>query len=501
MRTKKAMMNMASSMLYQIVAIVCGLITPRLILTTFGSTYNGVVSSATQFLNMISVLTLGITGATRVALYTTLGNKDMLGTSRIMKATKLYMRKVAACIIIYAGVLCVVYPLISRNDLSHIENATLIIIVSIGTFAEYFFGISNTTLLNADQSGYLTYSLNILKTILNTLCVAILIRMGSSIYIVKLGSSIVFLLTPALMEIYVKRKYQLISDCEPDDSGIKGRKAVAYHSIANIIHNNTDVLVLTVFTDAKIISLYTVYYLVVAKIKSLMQVFTSGMEAAFGDMWVKKEIEVMKRNFRAYEYLLFTFTAVVFSCVGTLILPFVSQYTKGVTDINYYRVDVAILFTLSEGMYCIRYPYLTLVQATGNYEATKRGAMFEAASNLLLSVVLVNFIGINGVLIGTLVANLFRTTQYSLFISKHILNRSIMEVIWRFLWVIGCAVLTVPTSLFIQPRLTFLDGWADWALQAVTVFAIAITVAITMSLLFYRKDLLYVLKAGKSMVR
>ena len=64
MRTKKAFRNMVAATVYQVVAIICGLITPRLVLANFGSTYNGVVNSATQFLSMIHILTLGITGAT-----------------------------------------------------------------------------------------------------------------------------------------------------------------------------------------------------------------------------------------------------------------------------------------------------------------------------------------------------------------------------------------------------------------------------------------------------
>ena len=71
MRTKKAFYNIITSLLSQIVSIICGLIAPRLILATFGSTYNGVINSATQFLSFISVLNIGISGATRVARYKT----------------------------------------------------------------------------------------------------------------------------------------------------------------------------------------------------------------------------------------------------------------------------------------------------------------------------------------------------------------------------------------------------------------------------------------------
>ena len=212
MRKRKAFLNMSSSLLYQIVAIICGLITPRLILATFGSTYNGVVSSATQYLSMINLLNIGITGVTRVALYKTLASNDILGTSRIMKATNNYMRKVAFCLLAYAAILCVVYPLFSHNDLTNVQCASLIAIVSIGTFAEYFFGLSNQTLLQAAQSSYITNILDISKTIINTICVAVLISFGSSIYTVKLGSSVIYFITPFIMHLYVKKKYKLINE-------------------------------------------------------------------------------------------------------------------------------------------------------------------------------------------------------------------------------------------------------------------------------------------------
>ena len=67
MRTKKALYNILAQIAYELVATVCGLILPRLIITAFGSGYNGMVSSITQFLEYISILTLGISGSTRVA--------------------------------------------------------------------------------------------------------------------------------------------------------------------------------------------------------------------------------------------------------------------------------------------------------------------------------------------------------------------------------------------------------------------------------------------------
>ncbi len=494
MRTRKALLNMSFSLVYQLVAIICGLITPRLILQAFGSTYNGVVASATQFLGIINILTLGITASTRVALYKTLSNKETLGTSRLMKAMHKYMHKVAMWLIVYSIVLCIIYPYISHSSLTYGQSALLIAIISIGTFAEYFFGISNMTLLQADQSNYITSITNIFKIVINTICVFVLIKMGSSIYIVKLGSSIIFFIMPFLLSLYIRKKYTLISDCKPDNTAIKQRKAVAFHSISNIIHSNVDIFVLTLFVNATIISVYSVYYLVVGKIRSLMEVCTSGIEAALGDMWVKKEYTLLKETFSAFEYIIFSFAAVVFACVATLIVPFVALYTKNIVDVNYIRPVFAALVTITEAMYCLREPYITLVYATGNFEKTKIGAALEAGINIILSIILVNIYGINGVIIATLCANLFRTIQFAHFISKYVLDRSIKLVYIRFVWLLittGISIAFIKLSFSV---LNFESGWFGWICKGCLATAIALLVTLFTSILKYKDDLSFIIE-------
>ena len=152
MRTKKALYNIIAQMSYEIVAMICGLILPRFILAAFGSSYNGMISSITQFLDYISILTLGISGSTRVAIYKANASGGIKEVSAVLKATELYMRKVAIAFIVYMLALTMVYPYIVRNDFSWAESASLVVIIGIGTFAEYFFGITYKTFLMANQS-------------------------------------------------------------------------------------------------------------------------------------------------------------------------------------------------------------------------------------------------------------------------------------------------------------------------------------------------------------
>ena len=75
---------------------VCNLILPRLILSNYGSAYNGMVSSITQFLNLVSLLRLGVAGAVRASLYKPLAEKNKEKTGKIVKASQLFMKRICA---------------------------------------------------------------------------------------------------------------------------------------------------------------------------------------------------------------------------------------------------------------------------------------------------------------------------------------------------------------------------------------------------------------------
>ena len=60
MRSKKAVKNIVTSLLQQLVSIICGLIVPRAIIGAFGSNVNGLIASITQFLGYITLLEVGI---------------------------------------------------------------------------------------------------------------------------------------------------------------------------------------------------------------------------------------------------------------------------------------------------------------------------------------------------------------------------------------------------------------------------------------------------------
>ena len=107
-RMKKAKISAASSLIYQLVTIVCGLITPRLFIGAFGSEAYGATTSILQFLSYVTLIEGGIGGVARAALYKPLAEGDKDSISNIYFAIKRFFSVIGVVFVGYTLVVSVI---------------------------------------------------------------------------------------------------------------------------------------------------------------------------------------------------------------------------------------------------------------------------------------------------------------------------------------------------------------------------------------------------------
>ena len=487
MRSKKALKNIIASLLQQIVTIICGLIIPRAIIGTFGSSVNGLISSITQFLSYITLLEAGIGPVIKSALYKPIAKKNKNEIEKILKSSQRFFRIISGIFVVYLIALCFVYPLIVSEEFEIGYTISLVLIIAISTFAEYFFGMIYKLYLQAEQKTYVVSTIQIATTILNAILVIILIKFGSTIQMVKLGSAFVFVLRPILQNIYVKKKYNINFKNVKEHYELKQKWDGLAQHIASVVHNNTDIAILTIFTNTIEVSIYSVYLYVVSGVKNMVQALTGGVDASFGDMIAKGEQENLNRSFRTYELFYFTLITIVYIITIVMILPFVEVYTKGITDANYYRPIFAILITLAEFMWSIRLPYSGITLAAGHFRETSKGAWVEVFTNLILSIILVLKFGMIGVAIGTLVAMTIRTIEFMYHTSKYILKRRQIENVKRIVVVMMEMLIIAPLGFYIS---NFIDvnSYINWMVLAIIIGVIALIGVGMINAIIYKKD-------------
>ena len=478
--------NTVASLIAQITTLICGFILPRLFLQHYGSEVNGLVNSISQFLSVIAFLELGVGAVVQSSLYKPLAEKDNQQISKVMVSANKFFQRLACILLVYVISLMIIYPFIANQNFGFIYTATLIAAISISSFAQYYFGIVNSLLLNADQRGYIQYNAQTVTIILNTIVCAIMISMDGTIQIVKLVTSLIYLARPIILQIYVNNHYTINWKIKYTQEPIKQKwNGVAQH-VASVVLDGTDTIVLTVFSTLSNVSIYSVYFLVVKGVKTLFLSVTNGIQALIGELLAKQELDQLKSFFGWIEWLIHTGTTYVFSCTAALIVPFIQVYTLGIRDANYIQPTFAILLTLANAMHCLRLPYNIMVLAAGHYKQTQRNYIVAAILNIAVSVLTVKIWGLIGVTIGTLVAMTYQTIWLAIYDSRHFIYWPLKKVIRQFLVDIISSFLIISFgSHIVLKDITYFN----WFFMAIKVAIVALFVAFCLNSLFYRSKM------------
>lgn len=489
-RRSKLKLNMASSLLYQLITLVCGFILPRFFLSYYGSEVNGLVSSITQFLGFISLAECGVGAVVQSSLYKPLANRDMVSVSRIVISSERFFKRVAYILLAYVAVLMAVYPFITIDSFDYLFTMALILVISGSTFAQYYIGMTCRILLNADQLGFIQYIIHSAALIFNSISCILLMRAGASIQVVKLITSLIFVIQPVLLSIIAKRKYKINRTVKITDEPIKQKWNGLSQHISAVVLGNTDTVVLTLLSTLQNVSVYAVYHLVVNGVKQIVLSMTNGMQAMLGNMLAKNEMKELNRSFDRFEWLLHSLVTLVFSVTSVLIVPFVSVYTAGITDAEYIVPVFAYLITFAQASYCLRLPYNIMVLAAGHFKQTQWSAIIEAVINIVVSVILVFRFGLIGVALGTLAAMVYRTVYLANYLRKNILQRKIHHFIKHLIVdAIAVLLLFVVVSAFSDFYTMIKIDYLSWFVLAIKVGLTAVVIQVLVNGILYGKKL------------
>ena len=499
MRSKKAIWNVVANLFQQLVSIVYGFVVPKIIISHFGSEVNGLISSITQFLGYIVLLESGFGPVVKAALYKPLAKKDSQQIANILTASSRFFRRISYIFVIYLLGLTFLYPIIVDTGFDFLFVASMVLIISISTFAEYYFGMAYRLFLQADQKSYVVSIIQAASYVLSLILVVILAKFNAPVHIIKLATVLTFVLRPILQNLYVRKKYEINLAGADKKYDIKQKWDGLAQHVASVVHNNTDVVVLSLFSSLTEVSIYSIYSLVLSGVKNLVQAATNGLSSGFGDMIAKEEYKILNKRFNSYEVIYYTIATVVYVCALLLIVPFVQIYMNGVTDANYTQWVFGILITLAEFVWAIRLPYSTTTLAAGHFKETHIGAWVEAGVNIVLSVILVWNFGLVGVAIGTLVAMIIRTAEFVYHTNKYILKRTIWATLNKIIVLAAEALVIVAIAHFIP--MPEMNSYLNWVLYALGVFAAAVVVVLPVNYLLYKDDFRDVMDTLKRVVK
>lgn len=451
------------SVINRLVVAVTGLLVQREILIAFGSDVNGLTASISQALSYLALLEAGLGTASIQALYRPLATDNLDEANGILSATKIQYQKTGLLFLLVLFGVSLLMPAIVHGELDAFTVGALTWVTGLGNVVSYVFMGKYTALLTADRKIGILYWVDSVASILSCVVRIAMIANGIGILFVQAVAAGIILLRTCVIAHYVKLNMKWIDwNFSPNFRAIRSRWNVLIHQFTGLIAYNTDTVLLTLFRTLREVSIYSVYNYIYSNISTLLSTaFQQTPLGWFGKIAArsKKEFVKMINIFEAIYYVAL-FTILTTSLLLTM--PFVRLYTSGIADEGYYAPLTALLFFAMQLCNLIRVPASIAINSFGWFKETQKGAVIEAVINLLASIGLLHAIGLNGLLLGTIAAFLYRSVELTIYYQRR-LGIPLRTTLRKLL---PCLILSILWIMFwlLSFKAHICSSWFDWLL-------------------------------------
>lgn len=424
-KLNKIKKNIVFSLFAQVITIVLGLIVPRISIVNYGSEINGLLVSASQILVYLNLFESGIQAVASQALYKPVGKQEHDKINEIIAAVnKSYYKTGSLYSVSLLSVSLIYSYYLQRPSLSFFTIFIVVFFSGFGNVLSFFFQGKYKILMTVEGKSYLITNINALTSVISILVKIIMMECRAPIGLIIFVTFILSLLPLGYIEFYIRKDYKWIDlNVKPNYRALSQNRQALIHQISTLVFSNTDVMILTIFCDLKIVSVYGMYRLIMSNINAILRVPLESVSFALGQMF-NIDRDNFKRVIDMVEVYYSALTFSVYTVALFLIIPFMRIYTASVSDINYVDSNLALLFIVSELLNFSRNPMLNVISYAGHYKETVSRTIVESLLNLSVSILAVGYWGIYGVLLGTILALLYRTTDIILYSNIKLMKRS-----------------------------------------------------------------------------
>jgi len=484
-RTGKFVSNAISSFILQAATLISGFIIPVVMIRTYGSEINGLVSSISQFIHYFFLVEAGLASASIYALFKPLSDRDPQAISGIVSATKIFYFWSGYIFVALTLGCSLLYPyFVKVESLSSLQVGLLVLVLSCSGVSSFFVMAKYRALVTADQKVYIINLLSTVSILVNTVIVVVLTQMDVNIVVLRTVALIAVFIPPVVMHFYVNRYYGYVDyKAKPNFKPLNKRWDALILQILQMVQTSVPIILATIFTSLAMVSVYTVYAMVINGVRQMIMIFSQGIQAAFGELIALGDIDKFRKVYDQYEFMIYAIMTLFYSTVMVLLLAFIRLYTRGITDANYEQPTMAFLFVLNALLYSIKTPQGTLVTSAGLFKETKYQTLTQSLLAIVFGLILGNFFGLNGILLGLIISNLYRDIDLIIFIPRTLHNTKILHTLKRVALVfVEFVIICLPFAYFDMGITSYLQ-WIGWAF---IVFVYSCIVIILVSFVFDR---------------
>lgn len=399
--------NTGSHFLNVILSFVCRTV----FMYTLSKEYLGVSGLFTDLLAVLSLAELGIGGAIIYHMYQPVAENNYQEQRELMNLYR-RMYTVVALVIAVMGLAVTPFLDVLTKGKSELDVGKLTIIYLLylfNTVSSYFFCYKRS-IIDAHQKAYIGTIYNTIFTMIQfvTQIVILLVTHNFIAYLLvqivcNVATNIVVAHKADQMYPYLREDTKSLPEEKKKRGIYKNIGAMFLHRLGDVVVNGTDNLIMSAFVGVIPVGIYSNYMLLQASINTALNGVFGAFTASIGDLGTTKDRESIFRVYRTLNFLGFWLYG--FSTIAFLVMfnPFIEVWAG---EDMIFPMGMVLLIVMNFYIAGMRKVTLTFRDAMGLYWYDRYKPIFEVIINLAASLILVQKIGIEGVLLGTTISTM-----------------------------------------------------------------------------------------------
>lgn len=445
----------------------------------------GMMKLFSQLLAYLNIIEMGLGSASAFALYKPLAEKNYNQISIIVNTIENIYNKIGI-LLLGLGILCIpIIPFFMKvSSFSNVIYFYWILYV-LNTVSTYLF-IKYVILFTANQEFLYVRTIQSISIIS--------FKILQVFFIIKFHSFFIYILLLIFDNLtqwvffrkHYKKKYSYITKVKEKYIGIKNDiKNLFWHKIGGLVVFNTDLILISKFTDLNIVGIYASYQMICQVLSTIINILLNVLSPKIGKFIAEHTRREVYIHFRKYN-ILFCFISIIFSyCMFILIDSFIILWLGKDFILEKFTLKL-ICFNLFVNLF--RWNLESFKSGAGFFDDVK-APILESIINLVISIVLGLKLGLDGVIIGTIISNIIVILIYKpILVFKRCFDRNIKDYIKIYGNYLILIIILLLSCNFILKfiSLKIVNLWIDWIINGIIVGSI--TFIITFIIFLSNKD-------------
>lgn len=408
-RTKNATKNIIFGLILKLYQILVPFAIRTVMIKFLGIEYLGLNSLFTSILQVLNLAELGIGSAMVFSMYKPIAIDDNEKICALMNLYKLYYRIIGLIVLIIGLVICPFVPYLIKGELPAGMNVYVLYLLNLlaTVFSYWLFAYKNSILQahqRQDVISKVTLTVNTIQYILQI--IAICLFRNYYLYVVLL------LLAQIVINIYTAYKSnKLYPNFRAEGKLAKSEikeinqrvKDLFTAKLGSVIINSADSIVISAFLGLTVLAVYQNYYYIITAIIGFVSVIFTACTAGIGNSLIIETKEKNYADLKKFTFIIVWISGFCSACLICLYQTFMQIWVGKDLLLNFSCVVCLVVYYY---IYEINSLLNLYKDSAGIWHADRFRPLIVAISNLILNVILVNFIGLYGVLLSTVLTML-----------------------------------------------------------------------------------------------